>query len=109
MTLTADQVERIPEVYRDFMLTLKRIVDTRSKVLRIDGLQLGEILDYVDPTYRLGLAQVREVAENLKYDGWVEEDESGFFAPTPRGEELIAAIAARRGAIALRIPPLPKL
>ena len=54
------QVEQIPEIYRDFMLILKSIPDTRHSVLQINGLQLGEIFTYLRRRHHYEPSQVRE-------------------------------------------------
>jgi hypothetical protein len=107
MTWTAEQIEQIPEVYRDFMLVLKSIPDSRDSVLKITGIPLGRIYGALQMKYDYDFDQIRAVADTLKERGFVEVDSFGFFKPSGEGEALIRAIAEVPG-VPAGIPPFPR-
>ena len=109
MTWTLEKLETIPEVYRDFMMTLKPVIDTRAPeaVLKITGVPFRMILDALSYRHDYDSGQVREVARNLERRRLVQVDALGFFTPTAEGEELIEALAGAAEAVEQRVPPLP--
>src|SRR4051794_18467259 len=104
MTWTAEQIEQIPEVYRDFMLVLKAIPDSRHSVLKISGIPLGRIYSALQMKYDYDFDRFRAIADTLRAQGFVEVDSLGFFKPTGEGEALIRAIAGMPAGI----PPFPR-
>jgi len=111
MTWTPEKLDTIPEVYRDFMMTLKPVLDSRDPrvVLRFTGIPFGQIYNGLTTRHDYEVEQVRELARNLEQAGFVQEDRLGFFTPTEAGEELIKAMAAEEEAGRARVPPFPKL
>ncbi len=109
MTWTPEQLEQIPEVYRDFMIVLKPILDSKApeRVLRINGVHFGMVYEALSNKYGYDVEQVREVARNLRRDGWIEEDNLGFFTPTAKGEDLIRALGGSENGVGKAVPPLP--
>lgn len=111
MAWTTDKLQQIPEVYRDFMLVLKPVIDSRKPgtLLRITGIPFGMVFSALTTKYPYDSGQVREVADNLRRQGYIEADGLGFFTPTGKGEELIEAMAGTGGGTDAQIPPLPNL
>ena len=111
MSWTKDQIEQIPDVYRDFMRTLWPIIRSRDpeEVLKITGITLGSILDFLSDRYDYDAWQIRKIADNLKVGGWIKEDKWGFFKPTPRGEQLLRQLKEMEEQPSVDVPPLPKL
>lgn len=109
MPWTREQIEQIPEVYRDFMVTLWPIIRSRQDVLRINGIPLGRVLTALSTRYDYNPEQIRKIADNLEAGGWVAEDKFGFFTPTAKGETLIKQLMNDQEVSAVEVPPLPKL
>ncbi|MGH7172330.1 MAG: hypothetical protein ACRELF_06860 [Gemmataceae bacterium] len=109
MTWTAEKLEQIPEVYRDFMIVLKPVLDSKApgRVLRINGIHFGMVYETLSNQHGYDVEQVREVAHNLRRQGWIEEDNLGFFTPTAKGEDLIAALSGAANGQGKTVPPLP--
>lgn len=109
MTWTSEQLGQIPEVYRDFMIALKPILDSKApgRVLQIHGVHFGMVYEALSNKYGYDLEQVRELAHNLRRDGWIEEDHLGFFTPTAKGEDLIRALSGSENGEEKSVPPLP--
>ncbi len=99
MALSREQLEQVPEVYRDFMLVLKPVVDSKAPgvVLRINGIPFGMVYEALSTKYGYNTEQVRELAHNLRAGGWIEEDQLGFFTPssTPTSSLTLAKMRAR--------------
>ena len=111
MTWTTEQIEQIPEVYRDFMLVLKAIPDSRRAVVQISGIPLGKVFNALAPKYGYAPEHTRALADRLRKAGLIEEDRLGFLWPTGKGEALIEAIAATPEPEwePIEIPELPNL
>lgn len=111
MTWTLEQLERIPEVYRDFMIVLKPVLDSKTpgRVLRINAIHFNTVYEALSNRYDYDVEQVRQVAHNLRRDGWIEEDNLGFFTPTAKGEDLIRALSGSANGVGKTVPPLPAL
>jgi len=109
MNLTAEKIGQIPEVYRDFMMVLSPVVETRGAALRISGIPWGMIVGQLSTKYSYDHQHLRTVADNLRSQGFVDEDRFGFFAPTAKGEELIRALAGTEEVNKETVPPLPAL
>jgi hypothetical protein len=109
MTWTVEQLEQIPEVYRDFMIVLKPVLDSKApgRLLRINGIHFGMVYEALSNKYGYDVEQVREVAHNLRRDGWIEEDNLEFFTPTAKGEDLIRALSGSGNGGGKTVPPLP--
>ncbi|MEO6811783.1 MAG: hypothetical protein ABI353_21965 [Isosphaeraceae bacterium] len=105
MTPTREQIEQIPEVYREFLLVLKPIPDSRGAVLEINGIPLGKVFNALAPKYGYTPSHVRALAVELQKNGLINPvDALGFVTPTPKGEDLIAAIAGAREPEPITIP-----
>ena len=109
MTWTAEQIEKIPEVYRDFMLVLKPIPDSRDRALKFKRIALSKIFNALRLKYQYEPEQIGALADNLKRAGLVDLDGLGFVWPTEKGESLIEAIVAWQEPEPLTIPQLPDL
>lgn len=111
MKWASEQLEQIPEVYRDFMIVLKPVLDSKApgRVLQIHGVHFGMVYETLSTKYGYDLEQVHEVAHNLRRDGWIEEDNLGFFTPTAKGEDLIRALSGSENGVGKTVPPLPAL
>lgn len=109
MLFTKAQLDRVPDIYRDFMLTLSPIIRSRDEVLRINGIPLGRIFTALVTKYQYTPEQIRKIADNLVGEGWVAEDKLGFFSPTAKGEDILRAILDAQEPEPVDVPPLPKL
>jgi hypothetical protein len=108
MEWSNDKLARIPQPYRDFMLALKPVIDTRKPgtALRITGIPFGRIYGVLSEVYSYTPEQVRQLADNLSQAGYVREDSLGFFTPTGPGEALLLALASVDDT-SYGVPPLP--
>lgn len=111
MALPQDKLEEIPEVYRDFLTVLKPVLDSKAPgvILRITAIPFGMIYNALSNKYAYDIEQVRRLAQNLRAQGFIEEDSLGFFTPTAKGEDLIQALNGMGGAVEKRVPPLPSI
>jgi hypothetical protein len=111
MTWTLEKLETIPEVYRDFMMILKPVVDSRAKdiVMKFTGIPFGMVYDKFAARHGYGTEQIRQVAKALQLRGLIHEDEWSVFTPTEEGEQFIRALAGTRRPVRERVPPLPDL
>jgi hypothetical protein len=109
MTWNPEELEKIPAVYRDFLLALKPIIDSRNSAVRIAGIPIGHLYSAIAFRHGYDLAQVTALARNLVSEGYVEMDKLGFYKPTGKGEDLILAIAGEPLPENANIPPFPKL
>jgi hypothetical protein len=109
MTWTKEKLTQFPEPYRDFMLMLKPVVDSRKPgtVLRITGIPFGRIYGALLEEYDYNPEQVQELADNLREARYIDMDALGFVVPTPQGEELIRAFAGVMDTRNGSVPPLP--
>jgi hypothetical protein len=110
MAWTKEKLEQIPEVYRDFLMVLKPIVDSRKPgtILRTTGIPFGMIYGKLTERHEdYTPEKVRQLAENLRKQNYIIEDDLGFFQPAPKGEQVIEAIA---GAETMNsVPALPEV
>ncbi len=110
MTWTPEKLQQIPEIYRDFMLTLKPVIDSRDHhvVLKINGIPFGMIFDFITSKHPLNVEQIHQLAHNLEVQDYIHRDELGFYTPTPKGEDLILALNGVDSEVASQVPPLPQ-
>ncbi len=110
MAWTKEQIDNVPEIYRDFMLALKPILDSRNEVFQISGIPLGRVYSGLSSKYAYGPRDVRQVADNLKEQGFIQEDQLGFLTLTGKGESFVKALVGEHnGKDGARVPPLPAL
>jgi hypothetical protein len=112
MTFTKEKIDSIHPVYRDFLLALKPVIDTRKRgaVIQVGAVHYGQILDSLRSDYgQYNSDEIAQVARELKARGLVEEDKFGFFRPTDKGELLIEALAGEQEPALSTIPPFPDL
>jgi hypothetical protein len=111
MVWTNDKIHQLPEIYRDFMLVLKPVIDSRkpNTILRITGIPFGQLAGILTWKHGYNTDQVRQVADNLRRGDYVTEDQLGFFQPTGKGEDLILAMTNEGQPSEDQVPPLPIL
>ena len=111
MVWTKEKLVQFPEPYRDFMLMLKPVIDTRKPgtILRISAIPLGRHYGAFLEEYDYSPEQTQELAENLRGARYIDVDSLGFVVPTPEGEELIRAFAGEKETRNGLVPPLPAL
>ena len=109
MTWTHEKISQVPEVYRDFMVILKPILDSKrpEAILRITGIPFGRIASLLGAKYDYDAQAVRLIADNLRREDFVTEDTLGFFQPTAKGESFIAAVAHEEEKNVKSVPSLP--
>jgi hypothetical protein len=111
MTWSKKKIDRIPEVYRDFMLSLKPVVDCRRRPdeypIKVTGVHLGQIFNILRMRHQLNPEEIREIATTVRQKGLVEENKLGFIKPTAKGEGLIDALVEAEAPVASRVPPFP--
>jgi hypothetical protein len=105
MPLTKDQIEQLHPVYRDFMMALKPVIDSRQQPFQIAGIPSGRVYDNSARKYGFDPHQFFEIGRNLSRKGLVELDKFGFYAPTALGEEFIQILAGELPSCA-DVPPL---
>ena len=93
MQWTMERIEQIPEIYRDFMLVLKAIPDSKNAALQITGLPLSKIFNALHMRWDYDPEQIRALADRLAAAHLVEVDHLGFVRPTAGGEQLIGVLA----------------
>ncbi|HEY2415309.1 MAG TPA: hypothetical protein VGI40_23905 [Pirellulaceae bacterium] len=110
MALTKSQVEKLPDVYRDFMLTLAPVLRSKQEgaVMQIKAVPFSFVCEAVGKLHDYHLAQVRELRQNLKAKGYITEDKFGFLSPTDLGEEVIRLLDESVDEPVV-VPPLPDL
>lgn len=106
---TKDYVSKIPEPHRDFLLSLWPIIDSRrtGAVLRISGIPFSRLYGMLLQHHGYEPFEARQVADDLKLAGLVEEDKHQFFTPTGRGEALLLAMQGVPGESG-RVPVFPQ-
>lgn len=100
---TPDQIDRIPSVYKDFMLALREVVDSESRPIKVSGIPIGRIesaLRALGHPY-----DATAVAEKLEEKQLVSHNDFGFYQPTSLGKKLIQGIVGTR--VPESIPPFP--
>jgi len=110
MVWTHERILTIPEEYRDFMLTLKPILDSRrpGAILRTTAIPFGKIVGLLLSKYDYSSDEIQVLANRLRQQGLVNEDSMGFYQPTGEGEVLIKAIIEQeQNDAADRVPPFP--
>lgn len=112
---TSEQFEKIPQVYRDFMLVLSAQNEMMKGGRRespanvtMNRIALGKVFNALRFRYQYEPQQIVALAENLQSAGYISFVSETDVAPTPRGEELADAILLDREA-RLTVPPLPEL
>jgi hypothetical protein len=110
MALTKAQVEKLPDVYRDFLLSLAPVLESKREgaIMKIGGVPFSRVFEAVARLHGYDLPQVRELAHNLKSKGYIEEDKFGFLSPTELGEDVIRALVPSVSQPVI-VPPLPDL
>ncbi len=116
MTWTSDEIEKIPEVYRDFLLLLRQDDSAEARNWQpqsqtvVGWVSLASMFNALRLKYQYSPRQVRAVAENLKKAGLIEEKSDGYIRPTEKGHELAGALledGLRRELAS--VPPFPTL
>jgi hypothetical protein len=109
MVWTKDKLAQFPSPYRDFLLMLKPVIDSRKPgtLLRITGIPFGTLYGALFEEYDYGPEQVQALADNLRRARYIDMDALGFVVPTPEGEALIRAFAGETDAGNGKVPPLP--
>jgi hypothetical protein len=108
MTWSNEQLEQIPEVYKDFMLALKPMIDSRDQALHISGIPVGLVYSALARKYsEYDASQVKELLRNLRHQDFVDQDKFGFIVLRPKGEALIATLTQADQRKAKSVPPLP--
>jgi len=108
VTWTKEQIEKIPEVYLDFMMALKPIIDTRRSVVAVSAVPLGSVYNSLLTRYPYSPQEVRQIADNLKKAELIREDSLTFLTPTVKGEALINELAGSEDS-PNGVPPFPDL
>lgn len=104
-TWSLEQLDQIPDVYRDFLVSLRPILDSEGMPMRIDGIPRGRVHSLMR---MLGHPyEFDEIADVLKEAGLVKEDRLGFFSPTDKGRRLIRQMIGDTKPTPA--PPLPPL
>lgn len=105
-TVTPEQIEQIPRVYRDFLLALKPVIDSESMPVRISGIPRGRIHSLLMMRgYDLDEGKFDYLIDELGGAGLIEQDRLGFFWPTGKGTRWIRALFGPT--VPESYPPLP--
>jgi hypothetical protein len=108
MQWTPEKVAQVPEVYQDFMWTLKPILDSRSRPFLIRGIPMRTIFHSLRGKYGIDPMQLHQLAQVLEKQGLVKEDRFGSFNPTAEGESFIQQLAAGQEVVPFGPPPFPR-
>lgn len=99
MSITAEYVKNLHQIYRDILAAFPRFDPTRKVGY---GLSYQSLYSALSGKYTLG--QIRMACEKMAEGGVMEIKNEIFAQPTPLGEELIAAVTG--GTVpALEVPP----
>lgn len=111
MTWTDKQLERIPEVYRDFLLALRPVVDSEDEgaALNISGIPAGQVFHFLRLNHGYEPREIDELYRNLAQQQLVERDKWGFYYPTDKGKALIRRLVRDQAPMDSRVPALPEL
>ena len=97
----SDDVDSLPEIYRDILAAFPRFNSTRMVGY---GLSYQSLSSALDDKYRLD--QIKTACENMAEGDVMEIKHSTFACPTPLGEKLITAITGI-AAPTLEVDPFP--
>jgi hypothetical protein len=106
---TKEQIAQIPDVYRDFLLRLKPVLDSRQAPVQIQAIPFSRIVGELGSRYAYSLGGFEKVEHVLEAEGYVTKDGLGFVRPTAKGEDLIQALAGVGDSAAEEVPPFPRL
>ena len=98
-----DDVDSLPEIYRDILAAFPQFNATRTVGY---GLAYQSLHAALDDKYRIG--QIKTACESMAEGGVMEINHDIFACPTPLGEELITAITGIAPPI-LKVEPFPPL
>lgn len=98
-----DDVDSLPEIYRDILAAFPQFNPTRTVGY---GLSYQSLSSALDDKYRL--SQIKTACESMAEGGVMEIKHDIFACPTPLGEELITAITGI-AAPTLEVEPFPPL
>ena len=98
-----DDVDSLPEIYRDILAAFPQFNPTRTVGY---GLSYQSLSSALDDKYRL--SQIKGACESMAAGGVMEIKHDIFACPTPLGEELITAITGI-AAPTLEVEPFPPL
>lgn len=98
-----DDVDSLPEIYRDILAAFPQFNPTRTVGY---GLSYQSLSSALDDKYRLG--QIKTACESMAEGGVMEIKHDIFACPTPLGEELITTITGI-AAPTLEVEPFPPL
>ena len=98
-----DDVDSLPEIYRDILAAFPQFNPTRTVGY---GLSYQSLSSALDDKYRL--SQIKTACESMAAGGVMEINHDIFACPTPLGEELITTITGI-AAPTLEVEPFPPL
>jgi hypothetical protein len=107
MSWTKDKVNLIPEVYRDFLLALRPILDSQHEIVKINGVPLGQVFNALATKYDYDPRQIDALLQNLRARDLVDQDRLGFVLLRPRGEQLLRFLLTERSPEPVQVPQLP--
>jgi hypothetical protein len=87
MPVSNEYVKRLPEIYHDILAAFPQFDATRKVGY---GLAYQSLYSALNGKYTLG--QIKMACEKMAEGGVMEIKNEIFAHPTPRGEELIAAV-----------------
>ena len=102
MPVSAQYAKSLPQIYRDILAAFPRFDSTRKTGY---GLSFQSLYSALDGKYNLG--EIMEACEQMAQADVMEIKHTIFATPTPRGEELIAAVTGGDPAPKTRVPPFP--
>jgi hypothetical protein len=102
MPVTAEYVDRLPPIYRDILAAFPRFSPTRKAGY---GLSYPSLYSALNGKYNIG--EIKLACEQMAHAGVMEIKHAIFATPTPKGEELIAAVTGRDPAPEPGVPAFP--
>jgi hypothetical protein len=110
MTISTEQIYKIPGEYLTFLQVLWAVVRSREdeSVPEVSGIPFWMIYRVVSERHGYSEHQVRQLAENLKSRGWIQEDKLGFFTPCGRGIEILQSLNPQTSTTTTAPPALPE-
>lgn len=92
---TPEKLEQIPAPYRNCLKAFYRVVLSRGRRPQISLIPFSDLYTQVSYWHGLEVDETERVADELVRAGYIEgPDEYDFYALTPAGEELVAALLA---------------
>lgn len=89
-----ENIEKMDEAYKTFLLSLWDVVRTQEdgSVIRVTGIPFYMIANRVHELHGLSEADIQKMARSLISLGWISVDKFGFYVPIGQGIEILRVL-----------------